>query len=405
VTNVEDPSKYAVFSPYGGGVTQPYGATYKYTIPTDETGIFCYKVIMYDVIDGSARESTVKPIGFSFPLYVHVTNNLDTVRSDINQLQDNLNNMKTDISNKIDGISGNVTKIVGTTVLDAPNSEFDTLGYSSSEETTDSIPNSEEDDDDENNKVYEKVSQSSFDSGKTHSNDDINNKTQNTLTLSSDMSQNDNDVINNIQSTTYTLKNINFPNQLKSKKFICGYGNGKFSPDSNVNQAEMAEMIKNIVYDGRRIDYSVLNRFPNVNKSAWYAPAIAHLLQRNFNYDNTIDPEQKVTRGEFSKTLFDVLRSYADTSKTLNYGSVNINFIDIDSNEMYEAIKQLASNKIIGGYTDNTFRPNNNITRAEVVVIICNAFGRNTDANLPQKFSDVDTNHWAYKYINSSATE
>lgn len=54
------------------------------------------------------------------------------------------------------------------------------------------------------------------------------------------------------------------------------------------------------------------------------------------------------------------------------------------------------------GYNDDTFKPNNNITRAEFVTAICNLM---EGSQIPEsksnigEFKDVSDNHWALKYI------
>ncbi len=79
--------------------------------------------------------------------------------------------------------------------------------------------------------------------------------------------------------------------------------------------------------------------------------------------------------------------AYSDTSNSL--------FID--------SINELSELKIINGFEDGTFRPENNLTRAEAskLLSICMGF---TDENYqntarPSQFSDYDQNHWAYKYV------
>jgi len=53
----------------------------------------------------------------------------------------------------------------------------------------------------------------------------------------------------------------------------------------------------------------------------------------------------------------------------------------------------------ISGYTDGTFRPDNNITRAEIATVISNMLNLNLDYPASQKFDDVSNKHWAYKYV------
>ncbi len=59
----------------------------------------------------------------------------------------------------------------------------------------------------------------------------------------------------------------------------------------------------------------------------------------------------------------------------------------------------------IDGYDDNTFKPDNLITRAEAVKIINSILGRTDYRNEKNPFTDVKTSHWAYKQILEAAIE
>ena len=63
-----------------------------------------------------------------------------------------------------------------------------------------------------------------------------------------------------------------------------------------------------------------------------------------------------------------------------------------------EAIEALNVLKILRGYDDGTFKPNNNITRAEFSAVITRALGLEeiVEANkLDTPYSDVAADHWA----------
>lgn len=64
-----------------------------------------------------------------------------------------------------------------------------------------------------------------------------------------------------------------------------------------------------------------------------------------------------------------------------------------------DEIKFLHKKKIISGYGDNTFGPNNPIKREEFVTIIINAVGVIPIGNLENTFTDVKENSWYEKYI------
>ena len=81
-------------------------------------------------------------------------------------------------------------------------------------------------------------------------------------------------------------------------------------------------------------------------------------------------------------------------------------FADVKGHWAEAAIAQAYGNGRIAGYPDNTFRPNNNITRAEAVTVLNKLFDRSVNENglaavradiVP--FVDVTANQWAYNEI------
>ena len=78
-------------------------------------------------------------------------------------------------------------------------------------------------------------------------------------------------------------------------------------------------------------------------------------------------------------------------------------FNDIDG-WYSETIKQLASNGMINGYDNETFKPDNKIKRSEFVAMIAKVFGRDVEnTSGVQKFPDVPSDYWATKFINEAA--
>lgn len=79
-------------------------------------------------------------------------------------------------------------------------------------------------------------------------------------------------------------------------------------------------------------------------------------------------------------------------------------FTDIDNHWSKDAVMEMYSYGIVKGYEDNTYRPDNTVTRAEFAVMLHRVL--NTDlatisedeaADLP--FTDVPKDHWAYDII------
>ncbi len=66
-------------------------------------------------------------------------------------------------------------------------------------------------------------------------------------------------------------------------------------------------------------------------------------------------------------------------------------------------IEQLAQRNIISGYPDGSFRPNSLVTRAEFSAMVGKAFPNAAQTRSPMQFSDVPTNYWAYSAIRKAS--
>jgi N-acetylmuramoyl-L-alanine amidase len=69
----------------------------------------------------------------------------------------------------------------------------------------------------------------------------------------------------------------------------------------------------------------------------------------------------------------------------------------------YEYVERAAAHGAIGGYSDGTFRPNNNATRVQISKVVSNAMGWNEPVSA-QTFSDVPPDSTFYEYIERMAT-
>ncbi|MCI6265381.1 MAG: S-layer homology domain-containing protein, partial [Erysipelotrichaceae bacterium] len=68
-----------------------------------------------------------------------------------------------------------------------------------------------------------------------------------------------------------------------------------------------------------------------------------------------------------------------------------------------QAIQELTDLKIIEGYTDNEFKPEGLVTRAEVTKMVVAALAQTAAADAAKgatAFSDVAADHWASGFIN-----
>lgn len=79
-------------------------------------------------------------------------------------------------------------------------------------------------------------------------------------------------------------------------------------------------------------------------------------------------------------------------------------FTDIKGHWAEQYINNLVNGGYIKGYTDNTFRPDRTITRAEFLTIIMNIKGLQASSSGTDSFSDIK-NHWARGLINRAVSE
>ena len=152
--------------------------------------------------------------------------------------------------------------------------------------------------------------------------------------------------------------------------YIKGYGNNIFAPNRTITRAEVA-----MIFARLSINQSTAGapQFKDVKAGDWYKTAVDIMARQGVikGYeDGTFRPNQPITRREFAA----IAARYAgniDAWKT---------FRDVPPTDWaYTLINRVAGAGWINGYEDGTFRPNNNITRAEVVAIVNRMLNRKAD--------------------------
>lgn len=112
--------------------------------------------------------------------------------------------------------------------------------------------------------------------------------------------------------------------------------------------------------------------------------------------DGTFRPDAQTTRAEFLTMLATALGDY---DKTETYGTPT--FDDVPADAWFANVVAYAQKtSLIKGYEDNTFRPDDNITRAEAAAMVSSAMGLSADATV-SSFTDVEG--WALAHIEALA--
>lgn len=140
-------------------------------------------------------------------------------------------------------------------------------------------------------------------------------------------------------------------------------------------------------------------------------------VERTIAIPDGVDPEKITTAVvvESGKTVrhvptyitkidgvyYAVINSLTNSVYALIYNPVS--FADADGNWAETAISDMASREIISGYPDNTFEPDESITRAEFATIIVRVLGL-PDGVGENTFSDVSDSDWCCGSIETAAS-
>jgi hypothetical protein len=108
--------------------------------------------------------------------------------------------------------------------------------------------------------------------------------------------------------------------------------------------------------------------------------------------DGTFRPDANVTRAEFATMLMKALKP------TVTVAGQTLSFADLENIGIWaiQYVAQAVQLEIINGYDDFTFRPNANITHAEMIAMVIRASGLKTGNVQQTGFTDdVDIPNWA----------
>ena len=172
-------------------------------------------------------------------------------------------------------------------------------------------------------------------------------------------------IFNDISGYDWAAESIK---KLYNKKIIIGKGNGTFAPNDYVTREEFTAMIV------RAFDITYENKneksFSDIKEGKWYENYIKIAASRGLVSgmpDGSFGVRQMITRQDMAVILVNLLKN-----NNISVVVDNSTFSDFSEVDSYAetAVKTLSQVKIINGFEDNTYRPHNNMTRAEAAVVI-----------------------------------
>ncbi len=182
--------------------------------------------------------------------------------------------------------------------------------------------------------------------------------------------------------------------------YIIGYEDGLVHPEASITRAEVATIFFRLLSPATRSQYMTReNNFVDVNEGDWYNTAVSTMTAMGIftgRPGNVFDPNAYITRAEFAA----VAARFDTTGNT-----TNASFADIYEHWAQKEINIAANNGWVLGYEDGSFKPDQEITRAEAMTMVNRVLQRipETPADLLSDMvvwpDNMDTSKWYYLMV------
>lgn len=184
--------------------------------------------------------------------------------------------------------------------------------------------------------------------------------------------------------------------------YIKGYPNGTFKPTANITRAEVSVIFYRLLTDSARKTYSTsYNTFKDVPANAWYATAVSTMAKLGIvtGSGGYFRPNDYITRAEIAAMIARCDGGYYTGSYT--------GFTDTYGHWASSYIGRAYELGWINGY-GKTYKPDQNVTRAETVSIVNRVLNRapqySSDlVKYMTTFTDVSTADWYYLDVQEAA--
>ena len=179
--------------------------------------------------------------------------------------------------------------------------------------------------------------------------------------------------------------------------YLFGYPDGSFGPRRNMTRAEASAMFARLLLKEYQKVEEYKTIYKDVEEGSWYTKSILIMTRLNIlkGYpDGSFKPNASITRAEFA--------AIASRYEKLEKGEAK--FTDIDERHWaYPEVASAYKKGWINGYPDGSFRPENHITREEVVTIANRMLERKCDLDFVKnhrneiaKYTDNYEDSWSY---------
>ena len=129
-----------------------------------------------------------------------------------------------------------------------------------------------------------------------------------------------------------------------------------------------------------------LSKYMDLKSGTWYSKSVAFMLEKGYMNgvsDKEFSPNGTLTRAQLVTILHRI--------SGLPSGGYQTSFGDVSSGQWYtSAVEWAVANGIIQGYEDNSFRPNQAVTREQIALILYRSSGKPYSDSSLSAFSDAD---------------
>ena len=179
-------------------------------------------------------------------------------------------------------------------------------------------------------------------------------------------------------------------------KYIEGYPGNEFKGEKSITRGEFVTMIVRLLLDGTEVPVGD-TKFKDIRPTYFGRNEIAFLdglgVLKGYE-DGTFKADAPITRAEVAAILSRINNLNASNQAVKAYEDLK------EVHWAYNAIQSVTEAGYMVGYKDNSFKPNEAITRAETVATLNRIYRVPCEKDDLQiytvPFTDVESNYWAY---------
>ncbi len=186
--------------------------------------------------------------------------------------------------------------------------------------------------------------------------------------------------------------------------YITGFEDGSFGLGQTMTRAQACTVVARLLAGGDANVAAGTSAFTDVGANDWFAKYIAYCEAKGLlkSYSGSFLPNQAITRAEFVELVYN-MGLLSDAGK-------NGVFTDVAQDHPRAAVISAAGKAgLVNGYANGdgtfSFKPDNTISREEVVTVINNAYSRKSAKEFlvlggyGGYYTDVSADHWAFPAI------